>query len=250
VNGSCSLSFSSSSPFFFCTGLLSLINLFNTLSSVFATLIVQETRLRKRVVVCERLIELAVELRKLDNFLMVMSLVSTFAQVSAIFIFVLIFTAVCSKASINRLRFTLEKISDVHREKLRELQALMNPEKSFAQYRNAYNQSSVSSAHCIPYLGVYLTDLVFIEEATLSRVGGDDSGSTKGSGVRINVQKHVAVFNILDKLMVLKRKFPVPLEPIEFIQQWLAGLPCLSEKNLCKEGKWCCVLFVSFHLSS
>ncbi len=188
--------------------LLNLITCFNTLSGAFATLIVQEPRLRKRVVICEKLIDIAAELRRLNNFLMVMSLISAFAQ-----------------ASINRLKFTLEKISDAHKERLKELQSLMNPEKSFVQYRQAYNQCMSTAAQCVPYLGVYLTDLVFVEEATLSRVGP-----------RINIQKHTAVFHILDKLKVLNRKYPLNLEPIDSVQNWLASLPVLSDKQLYEQS--------------
>jgi hypothetical protein len=59
---------------------------------------VSEPRLRKRIVVAERWIDVGVEIRKLNNFHMVMALISTFAQ-----------------ACINRLKFTMEKVSDNHK---------------------------------------------------------------------------------------------------------------------------------------
>lgn len=178
---------------------LNLIKFFNNISSAIACIIVSEPRVRKRAVLMERFIEVATELRKLNNYHMVMSFISAFAQ-----------------ASINRLVFTMERVSEVNRAKLKELQTLMNPEKSFQQYRAAYNQSGG-----IPYLGAYLTDLTFIEEATLSYVGG-----------RINMQKHTMVYGVLQKLMLLKRKLPLQLEAVEPIQQWIAKLTTMSDKEL------------------
>lgn len=62
-------------------------------------------------------------------------------------------------ASINRLKFSFERVSDAHRARLKELQVLMDPTKSFQQYRKAYSECGLG----IPYLGASLTDLLFIE---------------------------------------------------------------------------------------
>lgn len=181
--------------------IVKLIDMFNHMSGAIATVILSESRVRKRVVLVERFIDVAVELRKLNNFLMTMSFISAFAQ-----------------ASVNRLRFTMDRVSEAHKERLRELQALMNPEKSFQHYRRAYDSLTTPG---IPYLGAYLTDLTFIEEASLSKIGP-----------RINLQKHTMVFGVLEKLQLLNRKLPLNLEPLESVQQWVLRLPVLGEKEL------------------
>ena len=152
----------------------------------------------------EKFIDVGVELRKLHNYHILMGFISAFAQ-----------------AAVNRLRFTLDRISDSHRTKLAELQALMNPEKSFAQYRKAYDVATQASGSVIPYIGAYLTDLTFIEEASVSKVGA-----------RINIQKHSGVFGVLEKLQLLNRKLPLNLEPLESVQRWFLNLPVLPEKEL------------------
>lgn len=181
--------------------LLNLIGLFNHISGSIATIVLTEPRVRKRGVLLEKFIDVAVELRKMNNFLGVMSFISAFAQ-----------------ASINRLRFSLEKLSEGHKGKLKELQVLMNPQKSFHEYRNAYNEAG---SKAIPYLGAYLTDLTFIEEATLSKVGP-----------RINIQKQAMIFGVLEKLMLLQKKLPLNYEPIPAVQEWILSRPVLSEKEL------------------
>ena len=177
------------------------IDMFNHAAGAFATIIVNEPRVRKRAALVERFIDVGCEVLKLNNFLLVMSFVSCFAQ-----------------ASLNRLRFTWDRVSDSHHEKLAELQTLMNPAKSFVHYRRAYDSLTVPA---VPYLGAYLTDLTFIEEASLSKIGP-----------RINLQKHSAVFSVLEKLQLLNRKLPLNLEPLESVQNWFLHLPVLSEKDL------------------
>lgn len=71
------------------------------------------------------------ELRRCNNFYMVMALVSTFAQ-----------------AAIFRLKYTMDKVSDAHKARLHELQTLMDPTKSFQRYRQAYRECGLG----IPYL--------------------------------------------------------------------------------------------------
>ncbi len=116
--------------------ILALIEFFNHFSNGVATAMVSEPRLRKRIAVAERWIDVGTEIRKLNNFHMVMALISTFAQ-----------------ACINRLKYTLEKVSDNHKLRLKELQTLMDPTRSFQSYRQAYKECGLG----IPYLGVSLT---------------------------------------------------------------------------------------------
>lgn len=50
--------------------------------------------------------------------------------------------------------------------------------------------------------------------------------------VRINLQKHTMVFGVLQKLLLLKKKQPLNLEPVESIQRWISALPTMSDKEL------------------
>ncbi len=48
--------------------------------------------------------------------------------------------------------------------------------------------------------------------------------------------QHTAVFHILDKLKVLSPKYPLNLEPIDSVQNWLTSLPYLSDKQLYEQS--------------
>lgn len=78
------------------------------------------------------------------------------------------FIAGFNKSSITRLKHTIKELSGRTMKKLAEVEKLMSAESSFKAYRSRIH--SVNPP-CIPYLGVYLLDLTYIEDGNPNRIG-------------------------------------------------------------------------------
>jgi len=121
-----------------------MIQTFNKLSNWVGTEIVQQEDLEKRAAVMEKMIELANHCKELNNFNGLFSVISGL-----------------NLASIFRLKNTWAAISEEHRNMYTELNKYISRDFNFRYIRNALKNVKPP---CIPYIGLYLTDLTFIEE--------------------------------------------------------------------------------------
>ncbi|AOW05339.1 ras guanine nucleotide exchange factor domain-containing protein [Yarrowia lipolytica] len=120
--------------------------------------------------------------------------------------------------SIMRLRKTWEMLSPRYQTLFASLKAIVLPEKNFVAYRSRIRQQDIP---CVPYLGVYLTDLTFIEEGNADKrlyipKGGD--GHAPSVSV-INFDKHARTAKIIGEIQ--RFQIPYRLQPVKELQQWL-----------------------------
>ncbi|KAL2913029.1 hypothetical protein HK105_207484 [Polyrhizophydium stewartii] len=122
------------------------VQLFNEISSWVASAILAEAEPKARARVIAKFIRIAQALRMYNNY---NSLIAVIAGINS--------------SPIARLKHTLQHISDhqIYAE-FKELEDLMSSFKSFARYRVALKQSS---SPCIPYLGMFLRDLLYNDES-------------------------------------------------------------------------------------
>eukprot|EP01130_Rhizamoeba_saxonica_P017236 TRINITY_DN8273_c0_g1_i1.p1 TRINITY_DN8273_c0_g1~~TRINITY_DN8273_c0_g1_i1.p1 ORF type:complete len:1053 (-),score=242.44 TRINITY_DN8273_c0_g1_i1:20-3178(-) len=121
-----------------------MIERFNIVSNWVTTTICRETDLRQRVRLLERFIDIALELRKLNNFNAILEIV-----------------AGLNSSPVHRLKNTFSRLSKGKVSKLEELKVLVARTNNYSYARQVLH---TCSPPCIPYLGMYLTDLTFIEE--------------------------------------------------------------------------------------
>lgn len=98
-----------------------------------------------------------------------------------------------NNSAISRLRDTKQNATE--RQGYKEFvgsELLMSSEKSFSRYRNALK---LSEPPCIPYLGVFLRDLLYIDEA-------NKDFKPDGS---VNLQKFILMGDII--LMIMNFQF-------------------------------------------
>ncbi|KAJ3217651.1 hypothetical protein HDU67_007474 [Dinochytrium kinnereticum] len=122
------------------------INHFNQISSWVVTTVLKEAKLKTRAKVLCKFMKLAQDLRNTNNFNTLMAVL-----------------AGMSSAPLQRLRQTYKLI--INRSVFvyhQALESLMSSERSFSAYRQALKRAE---APCIPYLGVFLRDLLYIDEA-------------------------------------------------------------------------------------
>uniref|UniRef100_T1IPE1 Ras-GEF domain-containing protein n=1 Tax=Strigamia maritima TaxID=126957 RepID=T1IPE1_STRMM len=119
---------------------------FNNMSKLVVSRIIDEPDLAKRVVIIEKWINVADICRCMHNFNGVLQICSALAN-----------------AAVFRLKKTWEKVSKTSRQINQKLQTLSSAEGRFRNLREALHRSDPP---CIPYLGTYLGDLIFIEEGT------------------------------------------------------------------------------------
>jgi len=120
---------------------------------------------------------------------------------------------------LSRLKWTLSKISKNHSLKLSSLESEMGLSSSMKLYREGL-KNSIPPA--IPYLGVHLQDLVFIEDGNPNLIRN-----------LINWTKRKMVGNIVNTILIYQSdvyKFELK-NPKEF-QYWFHQFPILSEKEL------------------
>ncbi|KAJ5077753.1 ras guanine nucleotide exchange factor i-related [Anaeramoeba ignava] len=122
---------------------MELISKFNILSRWVTTCIVTTKKIRDRVKMFQRFIKLGECFRAINNFNGLMAILSGL-----------------NDSSVYRLKFTREEIPRRDKTTLQDLDTLMSTESSYKVYRETLSKSAI----CVPYLGVFLTDLTFIEE--------------------------------------------------------------------------------------
>jgi hypothetical protein len=146
----------------------------NRVSFWVSTLILLQSKVKDRVKAVVKFIGVANRLRQLHNYNTLMGLVAGF-----------------NTSSVSRLKHTFNAIKGRNKELWDELMALMDPSNSFRTLRHAIDESGLSA---IPYLGMYLSDLTFMED------GNPDEVERNGRKV-INFQKHFMIYKTIHQLL-------------------------------------------------
>eukprot|EP00013_Stygamoeba_regulata_P005697 CAMPEP_0177640058 /NCGR_PEP_ID=MMETSP0447-20121125/6346_1 /TAXON_ID=0 /ORGANISM="Stygamoeba regulata, Strain BSH-02190019" /LENGTH=729 /DNA_ID=CAMNT_0019142115 /DNA_START=140 /DNA_END=2329 /DNA_ORIENTATION=+ len=144
-----------------------MVNNFNLLSGWVATVILDSPGLKNRGRIYEKMINLGKALRACNNF---NTLLAVIAGVNS--------------AAVRRLKWTKERQSKAQIAAYEELQATMSSDQNYSAQREVIK---TSDPPLLPYLGVYLTDLTFIED------GNNDMTKT---GL-INFNKRRLVYQVL-----------------------------------------------------
>ena len=172
-----------------CPNLVNMAQNFNELSRFVSFQILSVPLLKDRAKVLRKWVVIARELRDLGNFNAVFSIISGLAS-----------------ASVYRLKKTFATLTRDKTRVYEELQKMTQPAKSWANYREVLK---ISNPPSIPYIGVYQTDLVFLED-------GSPTFSKNGD---VNFQKSRLMAGIIKDIRQFQN-LPYNLSPVSSIQQY------------------------------
>jgi len=165
-----------------------------------------EGKLRNRVKIVTNFIKIANELRKLNNFNAVMEV-----------------TAGLQLSPIYRLKKTWELVPKKSIEILEELQEGFRSNGNWKNYRTALKQCEPP---CLPYLGLYLTDLTFIED------GHPDELSSDNENVRlVNFLKCRQMAGVIGEIQQFQQ-IAYSFEKVDVIHDYLQSMATSTEEEL------------------
>ena len=126
-----------------------------------------------------------------------------------------VFAIVCSLDSTNikRMRKTWEAVSQKSKSRLDELKRVVDFTKNFSTLRQSL-QSQVPP--CIPFMGMYLTDLTFVDHGNQAT---RDLSQEHGTIPVINLDKHMRTAKIISDLQQFQ--IPYRLTEISELQTWM-----------------------------
>ncbi|CAH1766356.1 10207_t:CDS:2, partial [Entrophospora sp. SA101] len=150
------------------------------------------SELRGRCALIKHFILIADKCRSLNNFNSLTAIISGL-----------------NSAPVHRLRRTWELVHQKTLLLLESLVSLMNPSKSFAVYRE---QLHSINPPCVPFLGVYLTDLTFVEDG--------NPNTLKNSNKLINFSKRMKTADIIREIQQYQ-SVPYNLQPVPEIQEFI-----------------------------
>ncbi|KAJ5708180.1 hypothetical protein N7488_007981 [Penicillium malachiteum] len=169
-----------------------LIRYSNQLSNWVGALILAESDYKKRAQIIGHLVNIASSCVELQNYSAVVSILSGFQS-----------------APIYRLTRTWAMVTEKSCNLLRPLQNLTSCTQNYAAYRETLN---MAVPPCIPFLGLYLKDLTFIED-------GNQALTPEGL---INFHKYTMLAASVHELQRFK-KAPYSLFPVPELQEYLAS---------------------------
>lgn len=107
-------------------------------------MILTQGDVRRRVMVIKHFVAIADKCRALNNFSCLTSIISALGS-----------------APIHRLNRTWQQVHAKTSQSLESMRKLMASTKNFLEYRDTLHKANPP---CIPFFGIYLTDLTFIED--------------------------------------------------------------------------------------
>lgn len=185
--------------------LLKMIQNFNTVSKWVAYTLVKEVNLNKRVQLLSQFISIVEYLRELNNFNAIFQIIGGLGN-----------------SSVFRLSKTFAKIKPEKKRMLEDMRVLTDPQKSWSNYRKTIHEINPP---CVPFLGIYQTDLTFIE----------DGNPDKFSNGLNNFKKCRLVAAVILEIQQYQQK-PYNLTGVpsieEFLQKDMADAQSFDEKQL------------------
>jgi len=178
--------------------IMKLITWFNQFSTWVAVEILSNVDLKMRAVTLNKFIFIALKCRELNNYNACMEIVSALRN-----------------SSIHRLRQTWGLLPPKTIELYEELVQIMDGEGNFASYRE---QLQISTPPILPYLGLFLTDLVFIYDGN-----PDYIPNTK----LINVAKLDLLASTI-KILQRYQDTPYCLEKLDFVHDFIRQKSAIS----------------------
>ncbi|PNP56927.1 hypothetical protein THARTR1_03074 [Trichoderma harzianum] len=178
------------------------------LSNMVAETILHHTELKKRAAVIKQWIKIAQQFLELNNYDGLMSIICTL-----------------NSSTISRLRKTWDTISQKRKDSLRQLQDIVEPAQNNKVLR-AKLQNHVPP--CLPFLGMYLTDLTFVDIGNASTKQVTEGDSAEGLTV-VNFDKHTRTAKIIGELQ--RFQIPYRLTELPDMQEWLS-----AQFQLIREG--------------
>jgi len=178
-----------------------LINHFNDLSRYITTAIVKQTKLSHRRKLIEKFIVIGLKCQLLNNFNAIMEIVAGLED-----------------SSVHRLYKTWETVNVNLRQGYESLKELMSSHLNFKNFRATLH---TVDPPCIPYVGVYLTDLTFIEDGMQ-----DNIHNSAGPSI-INFAKRRKIAVVIREIQQYQHT-PYALLPMPNLQKYLvhvSGLP-------------------------
>lgn len=174
----------------------------STLSNDLANLVIDTILhledVKRRAVVIKQWIKIATKCLELNNY---DSLIAILASLNT--------------SMVSRLKRTWELVSAKTKARFEELNQITDHARNYAVLRHRL-QDHV--APCIPFVGMYLTDLTFVDAGNgstrqLPGESGEDSITV------INFDKHMKVAKIIGQLQSFQ--VPYPLTPVPEMQEWM-----------------------------
>lgn len=168
---------------------LLMIERFNYVSGWIATMVCQQENVKKRSKFIHRFIEVADRLRNMNNLNGVMEIISGL-----------------NRGPVFRLKQAWDDVPSSARKIFEELRTLTDRQKNYANMRKHLKKVNPP---CIPYLGIYLTDLTFVEEGNPDMLQG-----------LINFNKRHLVSELIRSIQQYQLK-PYAFEAVQYIQDKL-----------------------------
>ncbi|KAK6225235.1 Ras guanine-nucleotide exchange factor [Colletotrichum tabaci] len=189
------------------------------LSNLVAETILQYSEVKKRAAVIKQWIKVAHQCLELHNYDGLMAIICSL-----------------NSSTISRLRKTWDFVSVKRREMLRTLQAIVEPAQNNKVLRTRLHDHVPP---CLPFLGMFLTDLTFVDIGnpptkqipTLSGGGGGggggggsggDGSEENGGGLTVvNFDKHTRTAKIIGELQ--RFQIPYRLTEVPEMQDWMTS---------------------------
>ncbi|KAF2734079.1 ras GEF [Polyplosphaeria fusca] len=163
----------------------------NQLTNWVAQMILTQTDVKRRVIVIKHFVNVADKCRLLNNFSTLTSIISALGT-----------------APIHRLNRTWSAVNARSMGVLENMRKLMGSTKNFAEYRETLHKANPP---CIPFFGVYLTDLTFIEDGIPSLI--------KKTNL-INFAKRAKTAEVIRDIQQYQN-VPYPLQPVPELQDYI-----------------------------
>jgi hypothetical protein len=179
------------------------------MSGWITSLLVKVVEMKPRVALLKRFIDIADCCFNLNNFNSVIEIVSGLQT-----------------TSVRRLTDTFDFLSDETKATFQRLKEFLDTRKNWENYRTRLRHLTSVSEPCLPYLGIYLTDLTMIDEASKKTVPHPAFPGTK----LLNFERAAKIASIHSEI----RKFQTEkycLSPVSYFQEYLSRLDQLSEEE-------------------
>jgi hypothetical protein len=165
------------------------------LSNLVADTILHYEEIKKRALVIKHWIKIANHCSTLRNYDALMAI-----------------TCALTDTSIKRLKYTWDSVSVKRKEMLRSLQAAVDFNQNYKVLRAQLNDQVPP---CLPFLGMFLTDLTFVDV-------GNPATKTSDMGLTvINFDKHTRTAKSIGELQ--RFQIPYRLTELPDLQEWLAS---------------------------